>query len=141
MEINIGSNIIRNTNGVLNVEGKDQISLEVREDGQLLVTMDIYDDAGKHPARLLRNAWTFNKGDRFSVTTNPSDLSLTDSSTGEIVVRVRVIDRGHLEVPEGRFYTHKGHLLEITPEYWRVAGIITMSGNTIDSCDGAVSIS
>jgi len=141
MEINIGSNIIRNTNGVLNVEGKDQISLEVREDGQLLVTMDIYDDAGKHTSRLLRNAWTFNKGDRFWVTTNPSDLSLTDSSTGEIVVRVRVIDRGHLEVLEGRFYTHKGHLLEITPEYWRVAGIITMSGNTIDGCDGAVGIS
>ena len=58
MEINIGSNIIRNTNGVLNVEGKDQVSLEVREDGQLLVTMDVYDDAGKHTARLRRNAWT-----------------------------------------------------------------------------------
>jgi len=43
MELNIGSNIIRNTIGVLNVQGKEQIFLEIGEDDQLLLTMDIYD--------------------------------------------------------------------------------------------------
>lgn len=43
MELNIGSNIIRNTSGVLNVSGKEQISLEIGKDDQLLLTMDLYD--------------------------------------------------------------------------------------------------
>jgi len=43
MELNIGSNIIRNTTGVLKVQGKDQIFLEIGDDDQLLLTMDIYD--------------------------------------------------------------------------------------------------
>jgi hypothetical protein len=140
MELNIGSNIIKNTSGVLNVEGKDQIFLEFRDDGQLLLTMDIYDQAGNHIAKLRRNAWAFNTGERFDITTNPQDLTLTDTQSKEIVVRVHVVDRSHIEIPEGRFFTYAGHLLEITPEYWRIAGSITMSGNTIDSCGGAVAI-
>jgi hypothetical protein len=43
VELNIGSNIIRNTSGVLNVSGKEQISLEIGKDDQLLLTMDLYD--------------------------------------------------------------------------------------------------
>jgi hypothetical protein len=66
---------------------------------------------------------------------------LSESKSGAVVVRARVIDRTHIEITEGRFFTHNGHLLEITQQYWRVAGSITMSGNVIDSCGGAVAIS
>ena len=141
MELNIGSNIIRNTSGVLNVSGKEQISLEIGKDDQVLLTMDLYDQAGKNIAKLRRNAWAFNDGDRFAITTSPKNLTLSDSKSGAIVVRVRVMDQTHIEIPEGRFFTHKGHLLEISPTFWRVAGNITMSGNVIDSCGGAVALS
>ncbi len=61
MELNIGSNIIKNTNGVLSVEGEKQIYLEIGEkDKQLLLTMDIFDSKGEHIAKLRRNAWVFN---------------------------------------------------------------------------------
>jgi len=140
MELNIGSNILRNTSGVLKVAGQEQIFLEVGENGQLLLTMDLYDETGKHIAKLRRNAWAFNEGERFAITTNPSDLTLRESKSGAIIVRARVLNPTHIEISEGRFFTHRGHLLEITPDYWRVAGGITMSGNIFDGGGGAVAI-
>ncbi len=140
MELNIGSNIIRDTSGVLNVAGKEQIFLEIAEiDRQLLITMDIYDASGEHIAKLRRNAWAFNNNDRFSITTHPSILKLIDNETTEVVVEANVTGRDHIEVLNGRFYTHNGDLLEITPEFWRIRGI-TISGNVIDSCGGAVAL-
>jgi len=141
MELNLGSNIIRNTSGILSVQGKEQIFLEIgQRDDQLLLTMDIYDSAANHVAKLRRNAWVFNDRNRFEVTTSPASLRLLDKETGETVVEANVLGKDKIQVLHGRFYTHKGHLLEITPEFWRVAGSIQMSGNVIDSCGGAVAI-
>ena len=131
MELNIGSNLIRNTSGVLNVAGREQIVLEIGDDGQLLLTMDLYDAGGKHIAKLRRNAWAFHEGDQFQVTTSPGNLTLTDSSNG-VVLRARVLSPHNIEITEGKFFTHNGHLLEITPDYFRIAGKVEMSGNVLD---------
>jgi hypothetical protein len=140
MELNIGSNILRNTSGVLNVQGKDQIYLEIgKVDKQLLLTMEIYDANGKLIGKLVRNAWVTNDKDRFDITTHPSSLKLIDKQTGETVVEANVTGQDMIEIPQGKFYTHKGHLLEITPQYWKIMGM-TMSGNIFDSCGGAVGI-
>ena len=140
MELDIGSNIIRNTNGVLNVQGKEQIFLEIGDDGQLLLTMDIYDSGNKHIAKLRRNAWVFNNKERFEITTTPASLKLIDKETGDTVVEANVVSKDNLKVSNGKFYTHNGVLLEITPQYWRVGGGITMSGNRFDGSGGAVAI-
>lgn len=141
MELNIGSNIIRNTNGVLQVEGQDQIYLEIGErDEQLLLTMDIYDSEGHHIAKLRRNAWAFNNEDRYDITTHPSSLRLTDTLLDAVVVEANVTAQDHIEVLNGRFYTYRGHLLEITPGFWRIDGGLTMSGNVIEDCGGAVAL-
>ena len=140
-ELNIGSNIIVNSSGVLAVQGKDQIHLEWGDgSGQLLLTMDVYDAKGKHVAKLRRNAWAFNDKDRFGITTNPASLTLADKQTGAVVVEARVVGTNKIEIPRGTFYTHKGHLLEITPQYWRIAGGITMSGNRLEGNGKAVAI-
>lgn len=83
-ELNIGSNIIVNTSGVLTVQGSDQIYLEWGDrSGQLLLTMDVYDAQGTHVARLRRNAWAFNDKGRFAITTHPTSLTLTDRESGQ----------------------------------------------------------
>jgi transcription antitermination factor NusG len=140
MEVIVGSNIIRNTSGVLNVSGKDQIGLEVDEETtQLLLTMDIYNPSGKKIAKLRRNAWVFNEGNIYDITTVPDSLKLFNKKTGKVVVEVRITGKDKIEIPYGWFYTSNGNLLEITPEYWKIGGI-TMSGNVIDSCGAAVGI-
>ena len=140
-EVNIGSNVFINTTGVLAVQGKDQISLEWGdENDQLLLTMDVYDDKGKHVAKLRRNAWAFNDKNRFNITTYPGSLKLQDKQTDALLVEARVVGAGKIEIPHGRFYTHKGHLLEITPTYWRIAGGMTMSRNRFENVGKGIAI-
>src|SRR5207249_12124811 len=98
MELNIGSNIFRNTNGVLALQGREQNVLEMRPDQtQLLLTMDLYDKEGSQIAHLRRNSWAFNDKDRFQLSTSPVALSLfrdpvwlklTDKETGDVVLEV-----------------------------------------------------
>lgn len=150
MELKIGSNSFRNTNGVLAVQRKEQVVFEIRADGkQLLLTMDLYDAETNHVAHLRRNEWAFNLNNRFAVTTGPLLLSLftdlawlklKDNETGEIVLEASVDDKEKARVLSGRFYSHKGQLVEITSNFCRVAGSTTMFGEVFDVRGGAVEI-
>ena len=141
MELDIGSNVITNTTGILTVQGKKQISLEVGErSDQLLLNMDIYDPNAKHIAKLNRNAWVFNEKERFEITTSPQSLKLIDKESGDTVVEANVISKDKIRIHKGKFYSHKGQLLEITPKFWRIAGGIEMSGVKIDGGGLAVKI-
>ena len=140
MELNIGSNIVRNTNGILMIEGKEQIHLEIGEkDHQLWLTMDLYDSQGRHAAKLRRNVWAFNMKNKFEVKTAPSSVRLTDKQSGGTVVEVNALGKDKVEILHGAFHTYQGHLLEITPTLWRIAGL-TKSGGTVDSCGAAASL-
>jgi hypothetical protein len=104
--------------------------LEISNNGQLLLTMDLYDAAGTHIAKLRRNAWAFHQS-RFDITTRPDDLTLTDIASGDTVLKARVLGPDIIDITQGAFFTHKGTLLEITPHYFRV-GQLTTSGNVLD---------
>jgi len=150
MELTLGSNSFRNSNGVLKLQGKEQIVLELRAvDHQLLLTMDLYDSAGSHVAHLRRNSWAFNRDNRLAFSASPPSLplfasptwlKLTDSETGEIVFEARVVQDDQIQVPNGKFYTHNGQLFEITSHLCRLAGGVTMFGDAFDVGGGAVVI-
>jgi hypothetical protein len=150
MELTIGSNIFRNTNGVLALQGKEQIVLEMKSDQtQLLLTMDLYDAEGSHIAHLRRNFWAFNDKNRFQLSTSPVSLSLftdpawlrlTDKETDDVVLEVSAVDKERVHVLRGKFYTHKGKLVEITSHYCRMIGGITKFGDVADVQGGAVMI-
>ena len=123
MELTIGSQVVRNTSGVLVVRGKEQLCLEWgQERHQLLLTMNVYSTGGKHVARLRRNAWTFNDHDRFALIAMPGALKLTDTVTDDVVLEARVVGRDAVEVPRASFCTVAGQRVEITPEHCRIEG-------------------
>ncbi len=150
LELNIGSNVFRNTNGVVKLQGKEQMVVEFHpEENQLLLTMDFYDSAGSHVAHLRRNAWAFNTANRFALTTGPASLSLfngplwlkvSDRDSGDVALEVTVTHRGKIQIPNGKFYTHKGHLVEITSHYCRVVPGLTLFGDVFETRGGAASI-
>jgi len=45
-----------------------------------------------------------------------------------------------LKVSNGKFYTHSGVLLEITPQYWRVGGGLPIGGDFLSGGGSAVAI-
>ena len=150
MDLTIGSNSFRNTNGVLAIHGKEQIVLEiVSENDQLILTMDLYNASGHQVAHLRRNEWKFNMDDRFAFSAAAAApslygsapwLKLDDKETGDTVLEASVTDRDKAQILQGKFYTHKGQLLEITSHLCRIAGVVTMFGDTRDARGGAIVI-
>lgn len=150
MELRIGSNSFRNTNGVLTLQGKEQVVLELpAHENQLLLTMDFYDAAGLHIAHLRRNSWAFNYKDRFEISTGPATLPLfreptwlkvLDKETGAIAFEARAEGKNQVQVPRAQFHTHKGQLVEITSHLCRLGGAVTLFGEVSDLRGGAVPI-
>ncbi len=139
-QVNIGSNLVSNTTGIIRVEGVIEPLIHVERgsaDLQLLLTMNVYDKSANHLARLRRNAWAFNQAGNYEITTDPRSLRLTSKSTGDTLVEVRVIDRDRIEIPNGTFYSPTGIQICITPTELRIGGV-RMSGNTIDACGNAI---
>lgn len=150
MDLNIGSNIYRNTSGILKIQGREQIVLEIRgEEKPLFLTMDFYDAQGAHLAHLRRNVWAFNYTNRFEIQTSqgpqslftyPALVRIIDKETGDTAVEVRLVEKESIHIPHGKFYSHKGQLLEITPHCLRVPGFPSLFGNVLDVRGGPVAI-
>lgn len=150
MDLTLGSNSFRNTNGVLAIHGKEQIVLEIlAENDQLLLTMDLYSASGRQVAHLRRNEWKFNLDDRFTFCATAASpslyggapwLKLEDKETGDTVLEASVPDSDKVQILQGKLYTHKGQLLEITSHLCRIAGVVTMFGDTRDARGGAIVI-
>ncbi len=150
MDLKIGSNVFRNAKGVLVVQGKEQIVLEVPEENhQLLLTMDLYDAEGQHVAHLRRNTWAFDKDDRFTLSTEPESPSLFSPprwvkvclrDTGEPVFAANLADQDVVTISDARFHTHKGQLVEISSHFCRIAGGATRFGDVADVGGGPVTI-
>lgn len=142
-ELLIGSNIFRNTNGVVTIQGKEQLVLETRpEQGLLLVTIDLYDATGSQIAHVRRNALVINRAAQFSIdihqatTDMPSDapwVRVYGRQSGEIAFEARIVSDNRLQITSGRFYSHTGALVDITPHYCRIGSGRTLFGDIVEN--------
>ena len=149
-ELLIGSNIFRDTNGVVKIHGKEQLVLESKPDqGRLLVTMDFYDEDGTHIAHLRQNVLALNQAGQFAVevhraqSDSPTDVPwvrLSDRRTGEVVLETWVPSENKIQVTSGKFYSHKGTLVEITPHYCRIGSDMTLFGDIVENRGGMVAL-
>lgn len=146
LELRIGSNIFRRTNGVVTIHGKEQLVIEVRpEDGWLLATLDLYNERGIRIAHLRRNALTLNDSGRFTVKAllaqrlssvdGPSVL-VTDLQLGHVVLEARMTSEYKVDLVCGKLYSHKGMPVEITSHYCRIGSNTTLFGNIVEARGG-----
>lgn len=143
LELHIGSNVFRTTNGVVKLQGKEQIVLEVRaEPPALLLTMDFYDERGQRIGHLRRNTLQTVASSRYSVSVmNAPDatidsrlmVTVSDRISGSTVVEVHLFQRRKILFTSGHFYTHKGELVSISPHYCRIGKGLTMFGEVVES--------
>ena len=148
LELLIGSNIFRNTNGVVKIHGKEQLVLESKpEQGLLLVTIDLYGEGGTHIAHLRRNVLALNQTGQFIIDIHraQSDLltdapwvRLSDQQSGEIVLEARVASENKIQITSGKFYSPKGTFVEITPNYCRIGSDMTLFGDIVENRGGMV---
>ena len=133
VDINIGTNTLRNTNGVFTAHGQELIRLEVGEsEGQILLTMGMYMPTGSEVAKLERNQWLSNEGDRFEITAEPQAVTVLDRTLKNVVIQLATDDYKRIEVPVAKFYTSKGMLSEVSAEWWRVGNRMELTGIEMD---------
>ena len=150
LELHVGSNIFRATNGVIKFQGKEQIVLEVQPDPpSLMLTMDFYDEAGRRIGHLRRNQLSAVGASRFAVgVTAPPDPTLDDPltvtvserATGSTVVEVYLFHRRKIRFTTAHFHTHKGEVVSISPHYCRLGTGLTMFGDVVEGRGGTAAI-
>lgn len=148
LEVIIGSNIFRNTNGVVKIHGKEQLVLEPRPDqGLLLLTLDLYGEGGVHLAHLRRNVFVLNPDGRFAVevagggadaTGALPTVRLVEHHTGGVVFEAALVSEHKVRIGAGKFYSHKGIPVEVTPHYCRIGSGMTRFGDIVENRGGTV---
>jgi hypothetical protein len=150
LELHVGSNIFRTTNGIIKLQGKEQIVLEVQsEPPTLLLTMDFYDEDGQRIGHLRRNQLSAAGAHRFAVcVTSPPDPTLDDPltvtvserSTGATVIEVYLFQRRKIRFTTAHFHTHKGEAVSISPHFCRIGTGLTMFGDVVEGRGGTAVI-
>jgi hypothetical protein len=150
LELHVGSNVFRTTNGVIKLQGKEQIVLEVQPDPPaLLLTMDLYDQQGQRIGHVRRNQLSAAGSHRFAISvTAPADPTLDDPltvtvserSSGETVVEVYLFQRRKIRFTTARFHTHRGDLVSISPHFCRIGTNLTMFGDVVEGRGGTATI-
>lgn len=148
IELLIGSNIFRNTNGVVKIHGKEQIVLEPKpEPGLLYVTLDLYNEPGTHIAHVRRNVLVLNPTGQFSIEVhpagsasadNPPSVRILDQLSRTVAFEASVTAENKIEISAGRFCSHKGVAVEITPHYCRIGSGVTRFGDIVENRGGTV---
>lgn len=140
MDLQIGSNLYRNTDGTVEVEGVPQLTVALRKpEGPLLVNFVLFDEVGRVIAKVVDSSLAFNVSRIHELTKTPNSLVLKNTESGKVVLHLEVKQPGLVVLKQGIFTTIKGHTMEVTPSEWRVNNL-RMNGVESDQKGGPVSL-
>ena len=141
MDIELGTNTLRNTNGIFMAHGKEQLRIEWLEEGKkLALSMGVFMPTGTEVARLHRNTWENNPGDRFVLTELPDRVKLEDTTLKTVVMEIQTKPHQTVAIPAAKFYTSNGTLSEVSPEWWRVGNKMELAGIESDLEGGGIEL-
>lgn len=121
MDVEIGSNLYRNTNGMIAIEGVPQIEVAVKPlTGTLLVNFALFDGAGKMLAKLSDSTLMFNERRAYEVSKTAKGITLKQIDSGKIILQMELRASEVVAITKGEFHTVKGHVIEVTPTGWKI---------------------
>jgi hypothetical protein len=121
MDIEIGTNVYRNTNGTIHVQGVPQLEISLKQPGgPIRLNYAHFDGVGRMTAKVVDSSLAVNERRALEMKKGPSGLLLTNSETGGVVLQVELKAPDVVAIRKAEFMTIKGQKLEITSEEWRV---------------------
>lgn len=121
MDVEVGSNLYRNTDGMIEIEGVPQIQVALKPTtGDLLVTFALFDAEGKVTAKLVDSTLMINERRAYEVTRTPQSLLLTHPASGTIILQMDVKAPDVVAFTKGEFHTIKGHVIQVSPVEWKI---------------------
>ncbi|MDH5640201.1 MAG: hypothetical protein OEY28_02820 [Nitrospira sp.] len=140
MDIEIGSNLYRNSDGTIEIEGVPQIQVARHPStGALLVNFALFDAEGRMLAKMVDSTLMFNERRAYDVKKTAQSLALTETASGKVLLQFDMKTPDVVSFSRGEFCTMKGRMLEVSANEWKIAKQ-TKSGQTVDAKGGAVSI-
>jgi hypothetical protein len=138
MDVEVGSNLYRNTDGMIEIEGVPQIQVALKPmTGALLVNFALFDAGGKVTAKLVDSTLMVNERRAYEVTTSPKSLLLIHSASGTVILQMDVKAHDVVAFTNGEFHTIKGHVIQVSPSEWKIDKLC-VSGSTQDLKGGSV---
>jgi hypothetical protein len=132
MDVEVGSNLYRNTDGMIEIEGVPQIQVALNQvTGALLVNFALFDAEGKLTAKLNDSTLMINEKRAYDVANTPKSLLLTHPASGRVILELSVKAPDVVACTKGEFHTIKGHVIKISPTEWSIAKL-RASGTTQD---------
>lgn len=114
MNLSVASRRRGTTDAVVYVHGKRQVVLEWGAAARdLLLTMGLHCDGGRHVTRRRRCDGTFNDNNRFACAHGTREFTLTDEQPGHGVLQATIADRDNVVNPVGTFCRSTGGDLDI----------------------------
>ncbi len=121
MDIEIGSNIYRDTDGTVEVEGVPQLTVTLRKpEGPLLINFATFDTVGRMTSKMVDSTLQFNERRALDLVKTPASVKLTHAESGKVVLHAELAKPGYVVIKEAHFVTVKGHTLDVSLVEWRV---------------------
>ena len=112
MDIEIGSNLYRNSNGTIEVEGVPQIHLAQHPStSALLVNFALFDSNGRMLAKVVDSTMMFNERRAYELAKTDKRVAMKEAASGKVLLHLEVKDSDTVSLSRGEFHTMKGHLL------------------------------
>ena len=138
MDVEVGSNLYRNTDGTIEVEGIPQIQIALKPaTGALLVNFALFDANGKVTAKLNDSTLMINEKRAYEVSRTPKSLLLTHLASEAVILQIELKSPDLVDFTKGSFHTIKGHLFEVSPTEWKIDKL-RATGTTQDLKGGSV---
>jgi hypothetical protein len=140
MDVEVGSNLYRNSDGTIEIEGVPQIQVSQHPaTGALLVNFALFDANGKMLAKVVDSTIMFNERRAYELTKTAHSVTLKESATGKVLLQLELKAPDTVVFSKGEFHTMKGRLLEVSAKEWKIDKQ-RKSGATQDAKGGAVAI-
>ena len=138
MDVEVGSNLYRNTDGMIEIEGIPQIQVTLKPNtGALLVNFALFDANGKVTAKLNDSTLMINEKRAYDVRQTPKSLLLTHSASGTVVLQIDLKAPDVVAFTKGEFHTIKGHVIQVSTTEWKIDKL-RASGTNQDVKGGSV---
>jgi hypothetical protein len=140
MDIEIGSNLYRNSNGTIDIEGVPQFEVAIKQPTRsLMVTFALFDEVGRMMAKVVDSSLTFNERRAYELAKSPTSISLTHRESGTVIFAIELREGDRVVLNRGTFHTMKGHKLDVSPTECRIDKK-RLSGKDTDVSGGAASV-
>ena len=140
MDIEVGSNLYRNSDGTIEIDGVPQIQLTQHPaTGALLVNFALFDANGRMVAKVVDSTMMFNERRAYELSKTSTGVAVKEVASGKVLLQLEKNPSEVVSFSQGEFYTMKGRLLQVSPTEWKLDKQ-QKRGLAHDANGGAVSI-